>query len=134
MDCALVGGLSVATGIVTIGWLVCWIGRLAFCAINWIKYGEWPQYLIYEAMRDIPLPIPHTDLVGIQKIIDWTMEQSATSGFFVLLGVFGWLTASLAEAAADCKRAKRNAERAAAIKRDPYTLEDLIEGKEPPNH
>ncbi|PPQ21108.1 hypothetical protein CV770_02410 [Bradyrhizobium sp. AC87j1] len=133
MDCAVIGLLSVASGIITVGWLFCWIGRLAVCAITWIKYGEWPQYLIYEEMRDIPLPIPHTDLVGIQKIFDWTMEQSATSGLFVLLGLFGWLTASLSQAAADCQRAKRNAERAVTIKRDPYTLEDLIEGKDPPN-
>jgi hypothetical protein len=129
------GGLAFASGMLALAGFVCWVGRLAIGAITWIKHGEWPQYLVFQLLHDVSISPPETKLLGIQKVINWTMEQSAAWAFFVLFGLLSWLAASCADAANRCTEEHRRAQRLAERRKShpqEYTFDDLVNGKEPP--
>ena len=80
--CVFIGGLAVTAGVLTFLSGVAWIGRLVIGASTWIKQGEWPEYSLLQWLLDISVRPPQTDLLGIQKVINWVLAQSLTNTVF----------------------------------------------------
>jgi hypothetical protein len=133
--CTFVGGLALASGLLSLGSGICWIGLLGINVASWAKTGEWPKYAVLEFFHDVGLGLPHTDLVGVQKIITWVGEQTALWLFFVLAaglyGLFMWIGIAAASCFAKIERVRALDARRRAGEEE-YTFEDLIAGKEPP--
>ncbi|WP_445217742.1 hypothetical protein ACKWRH_38125 [Bradyrhizobium sp. Pa8] len=133
--CTFVAGLAAASGLLSLGAGICWIGRLGINVVSWIKIGEWPKYAVFDFLHDVGLGLPHTDLVGLQKIIIWLGEQTALWLFFALaVGLYGsfmWIGMASASCFAEIERVRALDTRRQADEEE-YSLEDLIAGKEPP--
>ncbi|NOJ44721.1 hypothetical protein [Bradyrhizobium archetypum] len=135
--CTFVAGLAVASLLLSLFFGVCWIGRLGIDIASWAKTGEWPSYIVLSLLDDVGLALPHTDLMGVQKIITWVGEQAALRLFFVLaVGLYAsffLLGAASASCFDEVERVRAREERRLAGEED-YTFEDFMAGKEPPEN
>jgi hypothetical protein len=126
-----IGGLAVATGLLTVLSGVAWIGRLFISASTWIKQGEWPEYSVHQWMFDMSVRPPQTDLLGIQKIINWTLTQSLTGTVFTAALFLCCLTLWLGIVAGSCAEEQRRLKRHEEERRNrprELSFEQLVEG------
>src|ERR1700681_4501453 len=105
--CVFIGGLAFTTGLLTFLGGVAWIGRLFIGTSTWIKHGAWPEYSVLQWLFDISVQPPQTDLLGIQKIINWVLMQSLTGTVFTATLLFYCLTLWLGIAAGSCAEEQR---------------------------
>ena len=129
--CIFIGGLAVTTGLLTFLSGVAWIGRVFISTSTWIKQGEWPEYSVLQWLFDMSIRPPQTDLLGIQKIINWTLMQSLTGTVFtVTLCLYG-LTLWFGIVAGSCAEEQRRLKRHEEERRNQpseLSFEELVEG------
>ena len=134
--CAFVGGTAVASGLLALAASLTWIVRIVIGASAWIKDGAWPEYSVLQWLFDISVRPPQTDLLGIQKIINWVLAQSLTGTVFFAALLFyclaRWLGIAMGWCLEERERVKRLQEREEERRRrgDPpeLSLEDLVRG------
>jgi hypothetical protein len=91
-----VTALVIATGVLAFLSALAWTSRLAFSVSVWVDRGEWPTYTVRQFMAELSVPVPHSGLLGIQKIINSLVDQSLTWAAFIATLLFYGLTLWLA--------------------------------------
>src|SRR5437763_16252557 len=73
----LAGALVTGAGVLTLGWQL----------LTWLREGHWfPIDLVY-ALASNKLPYPRVEWLGVQKIIDWFLQDVPMSFFLFILGL-----------------------------------------------
>jgi hypothetical protein len=91
---------------------------------------------VREWLRDISVQPPQTDLLGIQKIINWVLAQSLTGTVFTAALLFYCLTLWSGIVAGSCAEEHRRLKARVEERRNrgpELTLEQLIQGKDRPD-
>jgi hypothetical protein len=65
---------------------------------TWATTGTWPSLSISEMLAKASIPPPHTDLKGIQGIIDGVLALSGTIALLVVALVCLWLYSLIGDA------------------------------------
>src|SRR5712675_1125341 len=65
---------------------------------TWATTGTWPSFTIVDMLAKASIPPPHTDLKGIQGIIDGVLALSGTIALLVVAIVCLWLYSLIGDA------------------------------------
>jgi hypothetical protein len=77
-----------------------WLGLLFLVQFGtdvqtWANTGAWPKFTMLELFYKFSIPIPHTEMIGVQNVIDGLLSWSGNLVLFVLamscLGLSQWI-------------------------------------------
>lgn len=76
--CSRVAGLIALAGFLGA------IGIFGYQILFWLKYGAWQPIPVSVAWQAVGLPLPTVSWTGVQKIIDWMFDLTASLGGIVV--------------------------------------------------
>lgn len=72
-----------------------WLIEFLTAASAWANTGKWPPFTLLQYMEKYSVPVPHTDMIGFQNIIDGWLAQSGLVWVFITTvgcaGLSNWL-------------------------------------------
>lgn len=72
-----------------------WLIEFLSAASTWANTGTWPPLTLLQFMQKFSVPVPHTEMVGIQNIIEGWLAQSAIVWVIIIAvgcaGISNWL-------------------------------------------
>jgi hypothetical protein len=72
-----------------------WLIEFLTTASTWANTGKWPPFTLLQYMEKYSIPVPHTDMIGFQSIIDGWLAQSGLVWVFIITvgcaGMSNWL-------------------------------------------
>jgi hypothetical protein len=66
-----------------------WLIEFLTAASTWANTGKWPPLTLLQYMEKYSVPVPHTDMIGFQNILDGLLAQSGLWVCIVAMGCFG---------------------------------------------
>jgi hypothetical protein len=72
-----------------------WLIEFLTAAGTWANTGRWPPFTLLQYTEKYSVPVPHTNMIGFQNIIDGWLDQSGLVWFFFIMvgcaGMSNWL-------------------------------------------
>lgn len=74
------------------------IGIVGWQCYEWLRFGEWPSLTVLSVLAWSKIRAPHTEWIGVQKMIDWVLQWPASVPSFIFGAILtGWAVSRLEE-------------------------------------
>jgi hypothetical protein len=74
-----------------------WLIEFLAAASAWANTGLWPTFSVLQFIQKYGVNAPHTDMVGLQNILDGCLAQSSVLVVFLFVVACGWISTILGD-------------------------------------